>query len=476
MILAYEKQNFVNGDVLKAEHLNKMEDQIVVNETSIAQKSDLEHTHEEYADKVHTHTANSLQVPSLVEGDSLTVGMDLNDVTTVGNYRCTSEDISNSLKNCPCTGWLFTMKVGQLPNNSGYIWQEITLWWSGERWYRRKGGDSAVWSEWYINFPATTNKAQSFKKLYPSLTSKQKSTMKNLMDAWLKDDVRNKFYYEYNHNRDKFASNACYDANHKVDGVSAPAFMLNCSTFAQQIIMGRSPSDFVDANGNSKGTAYTSIITTADGFDFGYYFQFRDRATMYGLVRDSYQTFDDTQAPDSKTNPNPYYGWHNPNADKTNYEGSYSYNTFYDPNGNAKCKQIFNNFCYANDMAKELWEMGCEVPISAIEQGDILFFYDIDITDDVGEFNKVAWKNITHVGLVYNVGDKPGDISIIDCTTNTPPIITRGRTYRGEVDIVQGGGLMRKVAMVARMPIAFGYESNVPETITLADKPANSIV
>lgn len=473
--MAYEKQNFIKGQVLKADHLNKMEEQIVVNETSISQKSDLEHTHEEYADKAHTHTANSLKVPSLVEGDSLTVGMDLNNVTTIGNYRCTLSDVSNSLINCPCVGWLFTMQVGQLPNNPGYLWQEITLWSTGERWYRRKNGATADWTGWYINFPAATNKAQSLKKLYPSLSNKQKSTMKKLMDEWLKESVRDKFYYEYNHSRDKFASNACYDADHKIEGVSAPAFMLNCSTFAQQIIMGRSPSDFVDANGNSKGAEYTSTITIADGFDFGYYFQFRDRATMYGLVKDNYQTFDDTKAPDA-TNPNPYYGWKNPNSDKTNYEGSYSYNTFYDPNGSAKCKQIFNNFCYANDMAKELWEMGCEVPISAIEQGDILFFHDVDVTDDDGGFNKAAWKNITHVGLVYNVGDKPGDVAIIDCTTNTPPVITRGRTYGGKADIVAGGGLMRKVAMVARMPIAFGYESNVPTAITLAEKPANSVV
>lgn len=59
--------------VLEADHLNNIEDQIVANETAITQKSDLEHTHEEYADKAHTHTANSLKVPSLVEGDSLTV-------------------------------------------------------------------------------------------------------------------------------------------------------------------------------------------------------------------------------------------------------------------------------------------------------------------------------------------------------------------------------------------------------------------
>lgn len=43
--MAYIKQNFIDGEVLEAVHLNNIEDQIVVNEYSIESKADLEHTH-----------------------------------------------------------------------------------------------------------------------------------------------------------------------------------------------------------------------------------------------------------------------------------------------------------------------------------------------------------------------------------------------------------------------------------------------
>lgn len=43
--MSYEKQNFVNGLVLMAEHLNKIEDQIALNEDSINTKADVNHTH-----------------------------------------------------------------------------------------------------------------------------------------------------------------------------------------------------------------------------------------------------------------------------------------------------------------------------------------------------------------------------------------------------------------------------------------------
>ena len=44
--MSYIKHNFVDGDVLMADHLNTMEDQIVLNEEAIAQKADGVHSHE----------------------------------------------------------------------------------------------------------------------------------------------------------------------------------------------------------------------------------------------------------------------------------------------------------------------------------------------------------------------------------------------------------------------------------------------
>ena len=96
--------------------------------------------------------AKLTETPSLTQGDPIANGTDLNTITTIGNYRCSATADAESLTNCPCIGYLFTMRVGHLPNNPTYLYQEIIKWSDGTRYYRRKNGASANWSEWVESF------------------------------------------------------------------------------------------------------------------------------------------------------------------------------------------------------------------------------------------------------------------------------------------------------------------------------------
>ncbi len=442
--MAYEKQKFTDGNVLKAEHLNKIEDQIAANEITISQKSDLEHTHEEYADKVHTHTANNLQVPSLTQGVSLTEGADLDNILDVGNYRCTTSTLSNSLLNCPCTGWIFTMKVGHLPANSDYIYQEITVFTNGEHWYRSKGGSSTNWSKW-VN-----------KNKYPKLTSAQKKAVMSLMSEWFAEENKNKFYYSGDIIMDEYIDGKCYNTE-------KGKFKLNCSTFAQFIMMGRKVSDIVGENADHTGESYSNKITKA--FDFGYYFQFKDREYIYGI-----------HEVDAETNDMVYYGFKNPLNDETDWKGSYSRNTYYASTSSNSKKQVFNTFAYANDMAKELYELGCEIPFSELDTGDIVFAAGIEYENSDSMFDNIAWRHITHVYMVYGKDSTTGELWLIDCTESEPAIVMScksatldGKPSKG--DRTYAHILLKNAVMCARMPIAFGIPSNVPDEIIKLKTP-----
>ena len=50
--MTYIKQNFINGMVLKAEHLNHIEDQIEMNEALIVDKADKDHSHDGTASEI----------------------------------------------------------------------------------------------------------------------------------------------------------------------------------------------------------------------------------------------------------------------------------------------------------------------------------------------------------------------------------------------------------------------------------------
>lgn len=286
----------------------------------------------------------------------------------------------------------------------------------------------------------------------PTLTDAQKQALQALMDDYYNN--RGTFYYEFTHNRNAFtAGSTCYTA-------SKGKFKQCCATFVQNIMMGRSVSDFVGKNAST----YSANITKTAVSDFGYYFDFKYRKYLYGLT--------DTDESGNTT----YYGWVQPNEDS--YEGSYSYNSYYHPDSTKAGKQNFNGFCNANDMARELYEMGCEVPFAELDVGDIIFTLDNDLSDNTSMFNFHAWRNIYHVGMVYDVKQidaSSKEIYYIECTSyfdvDSRPI-EKPFLSSSQMDLrFKAFKLTEDMAFCARMPIAFGYEPNVPDKITTSATP-----
>ena len=287
----------------------------------------------------------------------------------------------------------------------------------------------------------------------PSLTDEQKLALQSLMDDYYNN--KGTFYYEFTHNRNAFTSGGqCYDS-------TRGKFKQCCATFVQHIMMGRSVNDFVGKNAST----YSSKITKTAVSDFGYYFDFKYRKYLYGLT--------DTDDNGDTT----YYGYVQPNED--NFEGSYSYNSYYHPDSTRAKKQNFNGFVNANDMARELYEMGCEIPFSELEVGDIVFTLDNDLQDNSSMFNFVAWRNIYHVAMVYDVKQidaSSKEIYYIECTsyfnTETRPI-EKPFLSSSQMDVrFKAFKLTEDMAFCARMPIAFGYKPNVPNNITTSATPS----
>lgn len=287
----------------------------------------------------------------------------------------------------------------------------------------------------------------------PVLTDEQKQAMQALMDDYYNN--RGTFFYEFTHNRNAFtAGSTCYNS-------TKGKFKQCCATFVQNIMMGRSVNDFV----GKTASTYSPNITKTDVSNFGYYFDFKYRKYLYGLT--------DTDDSGNKV----YYGYIQPNAD--NYEGSYSYNSYYHPDSSNTNKQNFNGFCNANDMARELYEMGCEIPFSELDIGDIIFTLDNDLSDNSSMYNFHAWRNIYHVGMVYDVKQidaSSKEIYYIECTSyfdvdNRP--IEKPYLSSSQMDLrFKAFKLTEDMAFCARMPIAFGYEPNVPDKITTSATPA----
>lgn len=300
---------------------------------------------------------------------------------------------------------------------------------------------------------APTNNTSGESSRKPVLTDEQKQALQALMDDYYNN--KGTFYYEFTHNRNAFsAGSTCYTS-------SKSKFKLCCATFVQNIMMGRSVNDYV---GKTSST-YSPTITRTAVSDFGYYFDFKYRKYLYGLT--------DTDS-DGNTI---YYGYNQPNED--NFEGSYSYNSYYHPDSKNENKQNFNGFCNANDMARELYEMGCEVPFSELDIGDIIFTLDNDLSDNTSMLNFHAWRNIYHVGMVYDVKQidaSSKEIYYIECTSyfdvdNRP--IEKPFLSSEQMDLrFKAFKLTEDMAFCARMPIAFGYESNVPNKITNSATPS----
>ena len=104
----------------------------------------------------HKLTANSLLVKSIGVGTNIPENSDLDSYTTVGNYVCSLTATALSLSNCPSRG-AFTMTVGYATGSSAYLYQEITHFSTGVKYYRTYTASTAEWSEWRTTY-STSNK------------------------------------------------------------------------------------------------------------------------------------------------------------------------------------------------------------------------------------------------------------------------------------------------------------------------------
>lgn len=287
------------------------------------------------------------------------------------------------------------------------------------------------------------------KPKYPELSRSQKRSIYDLMANYY--EKRHLFYYEYTHNRNSYV-----DAVNMYNA-SKEQYKLNCVGFVEMIMMGRSVDDFPE-----DGTQYTGDITKA--FDFGYYADFKYRELAYQLA---------DYADDGHTIVS-YHGFKDPYMQKDEegnrtYVGSYSYNTYYKATSTLPQKQLFNAFMNANDLALELYEKGCEIPVSELDVGDIVFFKNYNDNEDTAFFaSNICYRHISHVGMVY-AKDENGVIEFMECTGQISadrPIVKISTKYSGKLDKLRATFLQHNICMCARLPIAFGYESNVPDKIT----------
>lgn len=272
---------------------------------------------------------------------------------------------------------------------------------------------------------------------YPTLSTERKQQLIDLINAYYTN--RSIFDHTLNITRNVYADTGAY--------VDDTHIKCNCSLFLQLLWAGVDLSTFT-----GKLSTFSGDIVKA--FDWGYYFNFVNRAA-YGITKSD----------------GSYYNFVKPNADS--YEGSYSANSYYFAGSNNLYNQRFKDFMHSGDMARELKLAGCEVPLSQVQSGDILFFATVDTTDGESDgFEKTAYENINHCAIVTNVSNKAnGDLTIMECTPYFGTA-TGGNVGTSKISSKDGAvkvrfaQLMDRFVMCARHPAAWGIASNVPEKFT----------
>lgn len=252
----------------------------------------------------------------------------------------------------------------------------------------------------------------------PSLNDIQKSQIKKLMTDYFNN--RNKFIYEGNTRRESYAYPKVRTSGIEGCVNSSNKYYLNCGVFAQMIWMGRKISDF------------SSNITKniSKEFDWGYYFDFEAAKNAYGILKSSGRYYEN--------------------------------NSYIDENGDRK----FITFDNAAAMAMELYYKGYEIPYSSVDIGDLVFYRtESEIDGDKDELEQTSFKNITHVGLVYDIDLETNCPIIIECSSAYSASIGKCSINSSQVTtfgLVRGAGLTTRIVMAARHPAAFNTNSNVP--------------
>ncbi len=278
-------------------------------------------------------------------------------------------------------------------------------------------------------------------KLY-QLTQSQKDEMQSLMKDYFDRANENgisktgpKFVYLQKMAREGYAyaktlSNT--DVNvPTLDGCqnSAHDYYMNGATFAQMIWMGRALEDFTS-------TAKTTITSCYKEMN-GYYFDFLEAQNAFGVKKSN---------------------------------GFYTANSYVDD----KSTRRFLTFDDASAMASELYRKGYEIPYAKADVGDLVFYRSTSMVDDTRDNREAkSFRNIDHVGIVFERNDDSHSVTIIECHGGYTNKIGRCCISKtaGEVNptryaLVRGAGLNYRVAMCARHPAAFGHPDNVPAAFT----------
>ena len=291
--------------------------------------------------------------------------------------------------------------------------------------------------------------------IYPKLTDTQKASISSLIKSYRKINSRFRYHKiegtQTQHS--KAATRNDYASKDTVLSDNAGSngrYKIQCSLFVQLIWMGRKASDFPPDT-----SLYTSTINKL--FDWGYYFDFSLRKRVYGMhIGNSANT--------------KYNGFVKPNTNS--YNESYSYTATYtgaadDPSGMG---QTYTNFMSASEMARELYAMGCEIPYSELDVGDLVFFRTPSITDRKNDATEwMSFRNINHVAIVSRIdaSGNPVFAEAIETFDSSPIMLESIEPIANAWQAPRCSALMRWAVMCARHPVAFGKGGNVPSNITV---------
>ena len=378
------------------------------------------------------------------EGTKIEAGTDLRSITRAGTYYCPNATIAETLTNCPTQNAFHMIVELSTGNDPDYFVQRIIDIFGTE--YKQVCRNGS-WSRNYRGF-------------LPQLSYKKKQIIQNLVLKYIEN--RKYFYYEYNSIRNKYADGSCYTPKSRVvqdfpevadidlDGF----FITNCSLYVQLLMMGRDPSDFIGKDYETYSPNITKYVDPTYGeYDFGYYFDFIDRAKCYGVgVRDEH---------DNLTR---LYGYSGVGEEATSYNTRYSTgnSTGLYVNGQP-INQSWLLFETASDMALELYRKGCEIQLSDLQIGDLVFTRPVYINDS---FDATSYRGIGHVVMVYAF-DADGLPKFTESAWMYPTLVRRGYDFDEDVDVLYTQKILRYAVMCARNPAAFGLGGNVPNAITV---------
>lgn len=100
--------------------------------------------------------ADTLGFPSLYKATAILANTNLNDLTTVGNYKCTNINTAGTYTNCPVKKSFRLYVYEPAPGVSGYIAQDLHVLASGTRYYRYTANGGTSWGGWIMTHDSSS--------------------------------------------------------------------------------------------------------------------------------------------------------------------------------------------------------------------------------------------------------------------------------------------------------------------------------